>query len=949
MKSPSQALLVFVSMLTAATAGAQGPEEAETAALGLIENKCLVCHNSEARTSGLDLTTLDGALAGGAHGPALVPGDADQSPLYGKIAAGEMPLGNPLPRKEHDIVRRWINAGAPWPRALTQGEKRSRAGSDWWSLQPLSESDPPAIQNAPEGWQSPIDRFIHAEMEQKGLAPSPPADRATLIRRASFDLTGLPPTPEEIDAFVNDPSDNAYERLLDRLLASKHYGERWGRHWLDVVRFGESHGYEQNHLRNNAWPFRDYVIRSFNDDKPFDQMVLEHLAGDQVANGNPDVEVATAFLVAGPHDTVGIDNIEGQLQKRANDLNDIITATSGAFLGLTVHCARCHDHKFDPIQQADYYRMQSIFEGVHFDQRAVAKTEQIQKRERLTRPIEEALERTDKELQALAEQAEPLIEQQKSSIVAGIVRRWTQKEPKRHSNRSKHVSFGCGSAARTAARHAWMNSRFGPAGPKPRNAALASAGGKASAASTRKADDDPNAYSVDHVIDGDFAKRWISNDPDRGEVTVELARPETISRIFWSRDRLGGFQKTFLGGVPTEYVVETSLDGKSWRKAADTEDRLPYTEAEQDELILMTVLDADGKRRRQSLLQRKKKLQAELDAIPKLPTVYAGRFEQPEDPTRLFERGNPMNKGEAIAPGGLSTLENIFPRFELGFEAPEGERRLALARWITDDRNPLTPRVLANRVWHYHFGRGLAGTPSDFGYNGERPTHPELLDWLAQRVLTYGWRLKPLHKEIMMSAAYRQSSRYDIDAANIDREARYLWRFPPRRLEAEAIRDAILAVSGKLDPTMGGPGFRLYKYTVDNVATYYPRQEFDEATFRRSVYHQAARSVKVDLLGQYDCPDSALPAPKREVSTSPLQALSLLNNPFMLQQAVFFAERLSGEAREPQDQVHRAYRLAFGRAPTPEEQAAAVDLIGQQGLPIFCRAIFNANEFLYVM
>ena len=949
MKSPGQAYLVVFAMLTAATAWAQGSEEVETAVLALIENNCLVCHNDEARTSGLDLTTLNGALAGGAHGPALVPGDAEQSPLYRKIAAGEMPVGNPLPSKEHDIVRRWINAGAPWSRALTHGEKPSRAGSDWWSLQPLSEAEPPSTQSAPEGWQSPIDRFIYAETEHKRLTPSPPADRATLIRRATFDLTGLPPTPEEIDAFVNDPSDNAYERLLDRLLASPHYGERWGRHWLDVVRFGESHGYEQNHLRNNAWPFRDYVIRSFNDDKPFDQMVLEHLAGDQVAAGNPDVDVATAFLVAGPHDTVGIDNIEGQLQKRANDLNDIITATSGAFLGLTVHCARCHDHKFDPIQQADYYRMQSIFEGVHFDQRFVAKTEQIQKHEYLTRPIEAELGRIDKELQAIAEEAKPQVERQRSSIVARyrppVDAQGTEEtfEPVEARFIRMRISGRYRGTPRLDELEVWT------AGPKSRNVALESAGGKASAASTRKADDDPNAYSVDHVIDGDFAKRWISDDPERGEVTVELARPETISRIFWSRDRLGGFQKTFLGGVPTEYVLETSLDGKSWRKVADTEDRLPYTEAEQDELILMTILDAGGKKRRQSLLQRKKKLQAELDAIPKLPTVYAGRFEQPEDPTRLFKRGNPMNKGEAIAPGGLSTLENIFPRFELGYQAPEGERRLALARWITDDRNPLTPRVLANRVWHYHFGRGLVGTPSDFGYNGERPTHPELLDWLAQRVQTYGWRLKSLHKEIMMSATYRQSSRYDIDAANIDREARYLWRFPPRRLEAEAIRDAILAVSGKLDPTMGGPGFHLYKYTVDNVATYYPRKEFDEATFRRSVYHQSARSVKVDLLGQYDCPDSALPAPKREVSTSPLQALSLLNNPFMLQQAEFFAERLTREAREPHAQVKRAYRLAFGRTPTPQEQAAAVDLIRAHGLTIFCRAIFNANEFLYVM
>ena len=588
------------------------------------------------------------------------------------------------------------------------------------------------------------------------------------------------------------------------------------------------------------------------------------------------------------------------------------------------------------------------------------------------------MERIGKQLDAIAEKAKPLVEEQRQSILAGyrppVDAKGTEETFDPVEARFVRMRI---SGSYPRGRHHHRDRRtprldeleIWTTGPDSRNVALASTGAKASTASTRTADDDPNAYSVDFtastrtadddpnaysvdfILDGKFAKRWISADPDPnfGEVTVKLARPEAISRVFWSRDRLGAFQKTFLSGVPTEYVFETSIDGKTWREGAATKDRLPYTKAERDELVLMAVLDDQGRRGRRSLLERKKELQAELDAIPKLPTVYAGKFDQPKEPTHLFKLGNPMNKGDAIAPGGLSTLEALLPNFQLDLNAPEGERRLALARWITDDRNPLTPRVLANRVWHYHFGRGLVGTPSDFGFNGERPTHPKLLDWLARRVRMYGWRLKPLHKEIMMSAAYRQSSSYDADAAKIDREARYLWRFPPRRLEAEAIRDAILAVSGKLDPTMGGPGFRLYKYTVDNVATYYPRKEFDAATFRRSVYHQAARSVKVELLGQYDCPDSALPAPKREVSTSPLQALSLLNNPFLLDQARFFADRLEREAADSEARVARAYRLAFGRAAKPEEKAAAVELIDEHGLVIFCRAILNANEFLYVM
>jgi hypothetical protein len=316
-----------------------------------------------------------------------------------------------------------------------------------------------------------------------------------------------------------------------------------------------------------------------------------------------------------------------------------------------------------------------------------------------------------------------------------------------------------------------------------------------------------------------------------------------------------------------------------------------------------------------------------------------------------LKRGSVADRGEAVTAASLSALAGVLPGFEVGDKAPEWERRVALARWITDRRNPLTPRVLANRIWQHHFGRGIAGTPSDFGFNGERPTHPELLDYLAARLLELGWRLKPLHKEIMMSAAYRQSSAFHPESAAIDSEARYLWRFPPRRLEAEEVRDSILAVSGKLNRTMGGEGFRLYRYTVDNVATYFPMETFGEETYRRSVYHQAARSVRAELLGQFDCPDSSLPEPKRVVTTSPLQALSLMNNAFVMDQARFLAARLEREAGPGKTgaQIDLAFRLAFGRWAVNEEKRAAEALIARHGLAAFCRALFSANEFVYVM
>ena len=309
-----------------------------------------------------------------------------------------------------------------------------------------------------------------------------------------------------------------------------------------------------------------------------------------------------------------------------------------------------------------------------------------------------------------------------------------------------------------------------------------------------------------------------------------------------------------------------------------------------------------------------------------------------------------MKPGKIVSPGNLSALADLLPPFELPPEAPESERRLALARWITHDQNALTARVLANRIWHYHFGTGVVATPNDFGFNGARPTHPELLDWLAGRVQMLGWRWKPFHKEIMMSMTYRQSSRHVAEFAEIDSDTRYLWRFPPRRLEAETIRDSILAVSGKLDLRMGGPGFRLYRYTVDNVATYYPQEEFGELTFRRAVYHQNVRAVKPGLLGPFDCPDSALSTPRREVTTSPLQALTLLNGRFSLQQAVFLAERLAAEAgQRPGAQVDRAFGLAFGRVPEAGEREAAIGLVERHGLAVFCRALINSNEFIYVM
>jgi hypothetical protein len=431
---------------------------------------------------------------------------------------------------------------------------------------------------------------------------------------------------------------------------------------------------------------------------------------------------------------------------------------------------------------------------------------------------------------------------------------------------------------------------------------------------------------------------------------VELAGVANITRIVWSSDRTGGFMGRFEAPILREYVVSVSTDGVAWTSVATSEGRLPPRKEDQDRLVLLDALPEPERERYRNLEQRISSLEAALKRIGKLPTVYAGQFRQPEEPVFLLKGGNVMDRREQIAPASLSTLDEVLEGFSVAPDAPEAERRLALARWITDPQNPLTPRVLVNRIWHYHFGRGIVGTPSDFGYNGERPSHPELLDYLARRLLDYGWRLKPLHKEIVMSAAYQQSSAYRQKAAKIDAESRYLWRFPPQRLSAEAIRDSILAVSGTLNRNMGGPGFRLYRYTVDNVATYFPLEQFGQETWRRSVYLQSARSIRPELLSQFDCPDSSLPEPKRIVTTSPLQALSLLNNKFIVDMAQHFALRLKREAGVSTDsQIRYAFLLAFGRAPGALEEIEARALVEQHGISALCRALFNANEFVYVM
>ncbi len=736
----------------------------------VLAEHCYDCHSARAKKvkGGLLLDTRAGWAAGGDSGdPAIVPGDPEKSLVVQAVRHDSDDLAMP-PKKPKlpdaviaDLVQ-WIQAGAADPR--TEATEAKRADKSWWSLRPLAAVEPPTPSGLPEAWRaSGIDRFIFAKLAEKGLAPNPPADPRTLIRRVCYDLTGLPPGPKQVKAFAADTDPSAYEKLVERLLASSQYGEQWGRHWLDVVRFGESNGYERNFPIDNVWPFRDYVIRSFNDDKPFNRFVVEQLAGDVVGKGQPDVEVAVAFLTLGPWDDVGNQDAAAAANTRAVILDDIVTAAGTAFLGLTVNCARCHNHKFDPIPTEDYYRLKCAFEGVTHGERVLASAEEIQKHDAIAAPLE-----------------------------------------------------------------------------------------------ARK----------------------------------------------------------------TELLAEKAAIEKA---SAD-----------------------DGKAKLAANAAQIAAIEAQIHSVAPLPKVALPIFNQPKSPSTVFRGGDPARAGAEVHPASLDVLSEVTKSYELASDAPEADRRLALAKWIASDDNPLTARVIANRLWHYHFGCGIVDTPGDFGFLGGKPAHPGLLDWLAQRLRADGWKIKAIQREIVLSQAYRQAGDYREDAAHVDKDARLLWRFPPRRLSAEELRDSMLAVSGRLDLRMGGPGFRLYQHVQDNVSTYTPLDKYGPETFRRAVYHQNVRASTVDLLSDFDLPDNSFAAPRRTCTTTPLQALTLLNHSFTLDMAEALGERIAPGEGDLAGQVSRGFELAFQREPSAAERDAAAALVKKDGLRAFCRALYNANEFIYL-
>ena len=938
--------LLIIALVAAPIVVAEERLDVHKQIVPIIEQHCIGCHSPGNKKGDLSLATIDDLQVN----EYVVADDADHSYLIEVVTSqdGEPPAmpkeGDPLNVAEVNLLKQWIREGAAWPDGLVIKEP-SKADASWWAYQPL------------QAHGTSIDDYIEEKLAGNKLVLNPPADRRTLIRRATYDLLGLPPTPDDVAAFVTDPDPQAYEKLIERLLASPHYGERWGRHWLDVVRFGESNGYERNVILDNIWPFRDYVIDSINEDKPFNQFIREHIAGDVFGENNPDIAVGSAFLVAGPYDDVRNRDPVQAAQIRANTLDEIIRATSEAFLGITIGCARCHDHKFDPITQEDYYGLYATFSGIRHGSAPLATHEKRRARAKKIQPLNER----KAELEALLAELDASLIKRARKKLKEYESTWTRTPVDRTGTTdsfepvtAKFVRLVCEAQDKNP------NSTSGFAidefevwstSEPPKNVALSRHGGHA-AGRARKIEDFPEAYGPHHAIDGKTGERFLAAGSD---LTIELAKPTQINRIVFSSAKNEAHPEHGLFTFVAEYRIEVSMDGHAWQVITSSRDRKPVAkDIILNHRLLQLETTANDRAKKQELGQLLADVKQAISKVPALPSVWIGTRvdDDAKGPFHVFLGGNPQKQGADVVPASLTVLNDTSDNgfsYRLDPDVSESKRRLAFADWLLHPDNPLTPRVLANRLWHYHFGTGIVDTPSDFGYMGGRPTHPELLDFLALKLVESGWRIKAMHRRIMLSKTYRQSSKFRNDAATIDGRSRFLWRFPPRRLSAEEVRDTMLAVANTLDTTGGGPGFRLYTFLQDNVCTYLPLNKHGPETYRRAVYHQNARSSVVDLMTEFDQPDCTFSSPKRAETTTPLQALTMFNHSFTLDMAHALARRLKNEAGDDlREQINHAYHLCYSRPATDEEIRICCDWAKHHGLDALCRVLMNTSEMIYV-
>jgi mono/diheme cytochrome c family protein len=958
----------------------------------LFAERCVKCHGSEKQKGGLRLNSKIDALKGGDDGKVIVPGNSSESRLIHLVAGLEPdaimpPKGERLTPEQVGILRAWIDQGANWPDTTT-----TRAQSAHWSLQPVKAPVvPPTNSNI-----SPVDAFITVRLATNGLTLSAPADRATLIRRLSFDLVGLPPSLAEIDEFTRNKSPKAYEQLVERLLASPNYGERWGRHWLDVARYTESQGFEYDKLRENAWHYRDYVIKSFNEDKPYDRFMKEQVAGDVLDPVTSDGIIGTSLLVCGAWDEAGNNqaNVTQKAITREEEMEDMISVVGQTFLGLTINCARCHSHKFDPIPQEEYYRIKSVFDGVKHGERPIAS-------EAETKVREEKIDALKKEI-ATAQELLTRIEGEG----------WKRASVKQHPGTAEPgpTPFARWTFENTT-NPALSGELQGGAKIKNGRLQLAKPGEfyKTAALSRDIREKTLEAWATlsdlkqgggavisiqsedgsvfDAIVFGERQrKKWVAGS-NGFERTRDLEAPEETSapdrlvhmaivyrkdnsiavfrngepygkpytpdsplqtfragsaRVLLGMRHTGGGKPFFTGEIKETAVHDRALSEQEIA-ALFRAGGVSIPESE----IIAQLTDAERTEREEALAQLKKSRQA-LDTIKPLPVSYAGTRVQPA-PTHKLKRGDVKSPEEVVTPAALSAISDVDPEFGLKADAPEAARRLKFAEWLAHPRNPLPARVMANRIWHFHFGQGLVSTPNDFGVSGARPTHPELLDWLAMKFIESGWSVKELHRLIVNSATYQQSSQDNPKAMALDGEDTLLWRFPPHRLEAETVRDAVLAVSGQLNLAMGGPSFRPFEALKFPANAYLPVDKIGAEFNRRTVYRMNVNSGKEPLLDAFDCPDPSVKTPRRGVTTTPLQALALMNNSFIQRHAGHLADRALKEAANDLPRaIQTAYRLSLGRAATDDESKRALAVARERSLTNVCWALLNSTEFVYV-
>jgi hypothetical protein len=959
----------------------------------LLAARCLKCHGANEPEADLNLADRRSAYSVHDSGsPAVVPGQPDESELLRRVSAaadsGERmpPAGEGLSESEIELLRRWIAEGASWPRHWAYAE-----------LQRPAVPLPPAP--LADWCRTPIDRFVAAQLVESGLAPSPDADRRTLLRRLYFDLIGLPPTPQQMDKFLADELPDAYERVVEQLLASPHYGERWARHWMDIVHFAETHGHDQDRPREHAWPYRDYLIRSLNADKPYARFVQEQVAGDILYPDDPWAIVATGMLAAGPWDESSLRDIrEDSLDReigRYLDRDDIVTTVMSTFVSTSVHCARCHDHKFDPIPQREYYALQAVFAGIDKANRIVDMDRHIAERRRELTEFQKQIPRW------LAERSPELLRE----AVWNEVLTWE------NEIRSRLVSW-------TPVQIREVRSGGGATLTRQDDASVLSSGTRpdkdiytliAQAASPAirglrlevLTDDSlPNkgpGWQDNGNLHLNEIRVWVAESPDATawrEVSLPQAKADFDQDGWTIAMAIDGNPNTAWGihpqvGKPHEAVfqVQPPLVGEAlvlrielhqvhgqrhllgrWR-ISTTDGENPLSDdallppAEVAGILRLAAADRDPRQRAQlAAYYLDWKTQRQLQQLPPPQNVYCGTnhfqpdgsFRPTSEPrtVHVLHRGMITEPQQPAEPGALSCLEHLPDGFSRADGQDEGRRRRELAVWLSHPENSLTWRSIANRVWQYHFGRGLVETANDFGQMGAAPSHPELLDWLASTLRDHGGSLKQLHRAIVTSAVYRQSSQHREQAARLDADNRWLWRMHRQRLDAESFRDALLVLSGTFDPAMGGPSVKHFLQSPGiHVTPNVDYQGYDvngPGNFRRSVYRFIFRTMPDPFMDALDCPDASQLTPKRTVSVTALQAMATLNDKFVVRQSELLAASIAAETEHGDQQVAELYRRLFNRRPSPQEAELVRAYVERHGLANAGRFLLNTNEFLFV-